>query len=154
MRAKSTISLVKDEKWEREVWNLLHKQYGIPKLPHYRFIRSGKKRIRILSKKAFGLVNQVPCVGPAGLYFGEYRPHAVRPSMDGAQLIGPYATKGVVTITIEQAKHWLQGESITTEEDGRGYVIVSDGHRFLGCGSLSNGTLLSFVPKVRRPNKQ
>lgn len=154
MRSKSTVNLIKDEKWEQEVWKLLHNQYGISQLPGYRLLRSGRKRIRIISEEAFKLVTQVPCAGPAGLYFGEYRPHVVRPSMDGAQLIGPHATKGVVTITKEQTARWLQGQSIETEDEQRGYVIVSDGRSFLGCGSLSNGTLLSFVPKVRRPNKQ
>ncbi len=154
MRSKSTVNLVVDDKWEKEVWGLLHHQYGVSQLPGYRLLRSGRKRIRIISEEAFKLVTQVPCAGPAGLYFGEYRPHAIRPSMDGAQLIGPYATKGVVIITKEQANNWLQGQSIEIKDDQHGYVIVSDGHRFLGCGSLSKGVLLSFVPKVRRPNKQ
>ncbi len=154
MKPQSTVTLGVDEKWEKEVWALLHHQYGVSGLPGYRLLRSGRKRIRIISQTAFELFTLVPCAGPAGLYFGEYRPHSIRPSMDGAQLIGPYATKGVVTITIEQAKTWLQGQSIKIPDAQHGYVIVSDGRRILGCGSLSSGILLSFVPKVRRPNIQ
>ncbi len=153
MKSKPTVSLIIDDEWEKSVWGLLHNQYGVSQFSGYRLLRSGRKRIRIISEAAFKLITQVPCAGPAGLYFGEYRPHVIRPSMDGAQLIGPYATKGVITITKEQTKNWLQGQSIETADEQRGYVIVSDGHRFLGCGSLSKGILLSFVPKVRRPNK-
>lgn len=152
MKSKSSTNLAIDEIWENEVWRILHNQYGVSQIPGYRLLRSGRKRIRIISEDAFKLINQVPCAGPAGLYFGEYRTHAVRPSMDGALLIGPYATKGVVTITQNQSTRWLQGETLEVEDEQRGYVIVSDGRRFLGCGSLSKGTLLSFVPKVRRPN--
>jgi NOL1/NOP2/fmu family ribosome biogenesis protein len=154
MQAKPAVSLVVDEKWEKKVWALLHNQYGMSQLPGSRLLRSGRKRIRIISEDAFQLIHQVQCAGPAGLYFGEYRPQVVRPSMDGAQLIGPYATKGVVTITQEQSHRWLQGEPVHVQDEQRGYVIVSDGRRFLGCGSLSKGTLLSFVPKVRRPLKE
>jgi NOL1/NOP2/fmu family ribosome biogenesis protein len=154
VKPKPTVNLVVDEDWELKVWALLYNQYGVTQLPGYRLLRSGQKRIRIISEAAFALVTQVPCAGPAGLYFGEYRPHVIRPSMDGAQLIGPHATKNVVTLTNEQGERWLQGSTIQIEDDRRGYVIVSNGRDYLGCGSLSNGVLLSFVPKVRRPNKQ
>ncbi|MFX1563520.1 MAG: hypothetical protein ACFFDP_09455, partial [Promethearchaeota archaeon] len=110
--------------------------------------------IRIISKDAFSLVFKVPCAGPAGLYFGEYSPNAVRLTMDGAQFIGSSATKQLVTLTNEQAKVWLQGESVKHEDERHGYVIVMHDGDILGCGSLSHGILHSFVPKIRRPKKQ
>lgn len=154
MTGKDSVKLVADDQWEQEVWNLLKAQFGIPRLPSYRLLRSGRKRIRIISKAAFSLVPKVPCAGPAGLYFGEYAPNAVRLTMDGAQLIGSYATKQLVTLTTEQAKAWLQGESIEYKDERHGYVIVIHNGDILGCGSLSRGVLHSFVPKVRRPKKQ
>jgi NOL1/NOP2/fmu family ribosome biogenesis protein len=152
--SKESVKLLADDQWEQEVWDFLKTQFGIPHLPGYRLLRSGQKRIRIISKAAFSLVPNVPCAGPAGLYFGEYLPHAIRLTMDGAQLIGSHATKQIVTLSMSQAKAWLQGESIEYKSDQHGYVIVKHNEDILGCGSLSHGILRSYVPKVRRPKKQ
>ena len=147
---KPSVKLVADDDWEEEVWQLLEKQYGVSRMPGARLIRSGKKRIRLISNEAFLQVFTVPCVGPAGLYIGEYSPRSVRLSMDGAILLGRTARKQFIELSAEQANVWLQGETIQMEVKEKGYVIVKHKDDILGCGSLSNGQLLSFVPKTRR----
>lgn len=143
--------LIIDEEWESHVWNLLFTQFGILKLKGFRFLQSGKKRIRLISEAASSLLTDVPYTGSTGLYVGEYSPRAVRLTMDGAMLLGQYATKQRIQLTAEQAKEWMQGKSINYENKQRGYVIVYHKEDILGCGSLSQGLLHSFVPKKRRP---
>jgi NOL1/NOP2/fmu family ribosome biogenesis protein len=146
-----TKSLTVDLEREAHVWQLLNQQFGIPKLSGYRFLKSGRKRIRLISEGAFNLLSSLPYTGTTGLYIGEYSPKAFRLSMDGAQLLGPYATKQIVKLNDDQAETWLQGESVNYEDKQRGYVIVVHNNTIIGCGSLSQGKLRSFVPKVRRP---
>jgi NOL1/NOP2/fmu family ribosome biogenesis protein len=146
----TTKPLTVDLERETHVWELLKNQFGIPKLPGYRFLKSGRKRIRLISEAAFDLLSQVPYTGTTGLYIGEYSPNAFRLSMDGAQLLGSHATKQRVTLTDDQAALWLQGESVNYKDEQRGYVIVVHNNTIIGCGSLSHGQLRSFVPKIRR----
>ena len=146
-----TKSLTIDLEREAHVWQLLRQQFGIPKLLGYRFLKSGRKRIRLISEEAFKLLSSLPYTGTTGLYVGEYSPNAFRLSMDGAQLLGPHATKQIVHLTDNQARAWLQGELINYEDEQRGYVIVVHNTTIIGCGSLSRGKLRSFVPKIRRP---
>ncbi len=146
-----TRSLTVDLEREAHVWKHLYNQFGIPKLDGYRFLKSGRKRIRLISEAAFNLLPELPYTGTSGLYIGEYSPNAFRLSMDGAQLLGPHATKQIVELNDEQAETWLQGESVNYENEQRGYVIVVHNTTIIGCGSLSYGKLRSFVPKIRRP---
>jgi NOL1/NOP2/fmu family ribosome biogenesis protein len=143
-------SLTIDPQREAYVWQHLFNQFGIPRIPGYRFLKSGRRRIRLISEMAFNTLDKLPYTGTTGLYVGEYSPTAFRLSMDGAHILGPYATKQIVKLTDEQAKVWLQGESVNYEDEQRGYVIVIHNETILGCGSLSKGKLRSFVPKIRR----
>lgn len=70
--------------------------------------------------------------------------------MDGAQLLGSLATKQVIELDDDQAETWLKGEPINYKAEHKGYVIVVNKGDILGCGSISEGVLHSFVPKVRR----
>ncbi|MFX0078375.1 MAG: hypothetical protein ACFE8O_03965 [Candidatus Hermodarchaeota archaeon] len=151
MRKPKFSPLIIDEEWESHVWDLLFTQFGIPKLKGYRLLQSGKKRIRLISEVAGTLLPDIPYTGSSGLYVGEYSPRAIRLTMDGAMLLGRYATKQIIHLTDEQAQEWMQGESINYENKQRGYVIVYHKEDILGCGSLSQGILHSFVPKTRRP---
>jgi NOL1/NOP2/fmu family ribosome biogenesis protein len=143
-------TLTVDLERETHVWQLLNRQFGIRKIAGYRLLKSGRKRIRLISEAAFNLLSQLPYTGTTGIYIGEYSPNAFRLSMDGAQLLGPYATKQKVELTDIQAQKWLQGESVNYEDKQRGYVIVLHDNTIIGCGSLSHGLLRSFVPKIRR----
>lgn len=150
MKQKYAAKLNADNDWETQIWKQLRTQFGISPLPGYRLLRSGKKRIRIISESAFEHFLLLPYTATAGLYLGEYSRNRVRLSMDGAQLLGPFATKNIVELDTEQATRWLQGESIIYEDKRRDYVIVMQSNDILGCGRLSNGILHSFVPKIRR----
>ena len=153
MSKSKQVSLRIDQEWETHVWELLYTQFGIPQLPGYRFLKSGRKRIRLITEAALNHLTDVPFTGTTGMYVGEYSPRAIRLSMDGAQILGRHASKRIIELTDEQTNYWLQGESINFKDEMRGYVIVTHNDDILGCGSLSQGLLHSFVPKVRRPKK-
>ena len=143
-----------DEQWEAEMWRLIGAQFGVTPLPGYKLFQSGRHRIRIISEAAYQLRHLARKVELAGLYLGELGPNGFRLSLDGAQLLGPRATKQVVSLTSAQAEAWLGGESVDIEDSRSGYVIVRHESDILGCGSLSGGRLHNFLPKDRRPQKQ
>jgi NOL1/NOP2/fmu family ribosome biogenesis protein len=152
--SKSALHIEGNEQWEAEMWRLIGTQFGVNPLPGYRLLRSGKRRIRIVSEEAYQLVRLIPKPEVAGLYLGELGPSGIRLSLDGSQLIGPHATKQIVSLTPAQAEAWLRGESIDIKDSHRGYVIVRHQSDILGCGSLFGGRLHNFLPKDRRPQKQ
>lgn len=143
-----------NEQWEAEMWRLIRTQFGVNPLPGYRLVRSGQRRIRLVTQAAYQLIPLLPKPEVIGLYLGELGPSGIRLSLDGSQLIGPHATRQVVSLTSDQAEAWLRGETIGIEDSCRGYVIVRHQSDFLGCGSLSGGRLHNFLPKDRRPQKQ
>ena len=143
-----------DEQWEAEMWRLMGTQFGVNPLPGCRLLRSGQHRIRLVSLEAYQLMRLIPKPEVAGLYLGELGPSGIRLSLDGSQLLGPHATKQVISLTSGQAEAWLKGETIDVEDRCRGYVIVRHQSDILGCGSLSGGRLHNFLPKDRRPQKQ
>lgn len=143
-----------DEEWEAETWQLISTQFGVSPLPGYRLIPSGRHRIRIISDAAHELTRLAPRVELAGLYLGEIGPRGIRLSLDGAQLLGPHATKRIVSLSPGQTKAWLRGEAVDVDDSRSGFVIVRDELDILGCGRLSAGRLQNFLPKDRRPQKQ
>jgi NOL1/NOP2/fmu family ribosome biogenesis protein len=151
---ETALRLGVDGQWEAEMWRLIEAQFGVASLPGYRLLRSGRYRIRIISEAAYQLTCLTPGFELAGLYLGEFGIGGIRLSLDGAQLIGPHATRQVVSLTSAQAEAWLRGESIDVEDRRSGYVVVRHQSDILGCGNLSRGRLHNFLPKDRRPQKQ
>ena len=104
----------------------------------------------MVSEAVYKLLAQQSFAGPVGLYIGEYNPRVIRLSMDGAQLLGPMATKNIIELDDNQAQTWLQGKPMNYKAKYKGYVIIVNQGDILGCGRLSEGVLYSYVPKVRR----
>jgi NOL1/NOP2/fmu family ribosome biogenesis protein len=93
-------------------------------------------------------------INSLGLYIGELRNNELRLSIEGSQLIGPTAAKNVIKINKTQLSQWLRGEDFDIgdmENIGSScYVILKHQKDFVGCGKISNGNVLNFVPKTRR----
>ncbi len=83
-----------------------------------------------------------------GLYIGEFKNKKFRPSIEGAQLIGPHAKKGIVDVSIEERDRWMKGEDL--KSDAKGYVLLRSNDQFIGCGAAKEGSIKNFVPKARR----
>ena len=72
----------------------------------------------------------------------------IRLSIEGSQLVGPYADRNVVEIT--DARKWLRGEEILTDYQSSMYIIVKCGEDFMGSGKIVNGRLKNYISKTRR----
>jgi len=90
-------------------------------------------------------------INTIGCYFGEYKGGDLRLSIEGAQMIGPHATKNIVEIDRPETEQWMKGEMVVKETGLSGFVLIKHGKDFIGCGKITgDGRILNFVPKTRR----
>ena len=126
---------------------LLKKQFGIDKEDFYKleleFEERGKHRIYAYKKCDINVEFY-----HYGVYFGTLEKDGLRLSIEGSDIIGRIAKKGVIEIDDERAIRWLKGEDI--EANVKGYAIVKWGNYFLGCGKGNGKILRNYVPKERR----
>jgi len=132
-------------------FKLIEQQYG--KIPasfdKLAFIR-GKERIFVITRDV-GLVDAKNLrINSIGLYIAEVKDDQLRLSIEGAQLVGPSATKNVYELSEEQLKEWFKGNDIKVEGDYDGFVILKHGNDYVGSGKYKEGFILNFVPKARR----
>ena len=133
----------------REIAAAAKQQWGSDALQSCAMLRKGDD-IFIVSRSIEAVPLDALRVNALGLYIGEFRNSALRLSMEGAQLIGPSATKNVVDVSLLQRDAWLRGSDIETVTAATGFVILRCGKDFLGCGAVKNGKILNFIPKARR----
>lgn len=93
-----------------------------------------------------------------GLYFATSVPPGVlRLTIDGAQIIGPYADSQVYDLDDEQTKEWIRGHDLEIADDINGWLILrhksSKGTDYLGCGKVvhkeENICIHNYIPKTR-----
>ena len=134
----------------KAIRQLIEKNWGFSEKLEYAFLQSGKDRVYIVSRDIAKLDFEKLHLNSAGLYIAEVKDEQIRLSIEGAQLIGPKATKNVVELSEDEVKQWIKGSDIKKEGDWEGFVIVKYGNDYLGSGKYKEGMILNFVPKVRR----
>tara|TARA_Y100000310_G_scaffold345838_1_gene470964 strand:- start:12397 stop:12834 length:438 start_codon:yes stop_codon:yes gene_type:complete len=134
----------------KPMYSLLKSQFGFDEKMEYAFLKTEKDKIYAVNKEVFELDLKKLNVSSLGIYFGELRNDELRLSIEGSQIIGPKATKGVVIV--KDHKEWLQGHDIEYTGKEKGFVIIKSGSDYMGCGKVNNGNVLNFVGKVRRLN--
>ncbi|MBD3318993.1 hypothetical protein GF342_03730 [Candidatus Woesearchaeota archaeon] len=139
----------------KKMFELLKKQWGCKLsdlLKEFSVILTEKKKIYILRRECDELPARI--INSAGLYIANVRDEQVRLSIEGSQLLGPRAIKNVVTLSDEQAYHWIRGQDLPLDASGSGFQIVrhlvGSSIDFMGCGHLKDGVLSNYVPKTRR----
>ncbi len=112
-----------------------------------------------------------------GMYFAAIHKTSLRLSVEASQIIGMIAKKNVLELTDGQMQQWLEGKDIENINNGSscctdnsadnvfctankennsyencasGFVILSRGSLFLGCGKIKPNRLINFYPKARR----
>ena len=135
----------------KEFFRLIEKQYG--KVPEHfeklAFIR-GKENIYTITKDV-GMIDMKNLrINSIGLYIAEVKNGQLRLSIEGAQLIGPTATKNVCELSEEQLKEWFKGNDLKMEGTYEGFVILKNGTDYVGSGKYKEGLIMNFVPKARR----
>jgi NOL1/NOP2/fmu family ribosome biogenesis protein len=95
-------------------------------------------------------------IDKAGLYIGAVMPDGIRLSLEGCQLVGPYAKKNVLAIDDAHLEPWAKGEDfdLSGEEikqvEKDGFYIIKHGNDFLGCAKIRKGIAHNLVSKSRR----
>ena len=150
-------------KERKQVLKLIGQQWGdISKdvFSDLAFLLSPKNKIYVVNKD-FALIDEKKLrVNSLGLYFGEIMKEEIRLSIEGSQLIGPYAKKNIVELNEEETKEWIKGEDLKKEDikGVSGFVLIKSKNKktgkydFIGTGKFKEkeNKILNFVPKVRR----
>ena len=135
----------------KNFFKLITNQYGeVPdNFKKLAFIQ-GKEKIYIITRDIEQIDLEVIRINSLGLYIAEVKNEQLRLSIEGAQLIGPNATKNVCEINKEQLKKWFKGDDIDVDKEYEGFAIIKHENDYLGSGKYKEGMILNFVPKARR----
>lgn len=133
---------------ERQIGKLLEKQYGAQPALDYVFLSSKSGRLYVAARQAVEFLEHLRA-DSVGLYFGRITGHSIRLSIEGSQLVGPHAKKGVARIGEAEKFQWMMGESLPNNSGEEGYVVVASGSDFLGSAKASR-MLLNHYSKSRR----
>ncbi len=113
-------------------------------------VRSSKDKLYLITKDAEKLNLHKIRLSSVGLYIAEHKKDQIRLSIEGAQLIGPRASKNIMDVDKDTIARWLKGFDIDADKEYSGFVIVRHGTDFCGSGKHKDGIILNFVPKPRR----
>ncbi len=147
------MELVLGSRDKRDLFALFEEQWAIEiprELRDEVWIKNNDERIFLCTRAIAALPIDRMRAERAGIYLGAIQRHELRLSVEGSQLFGPLARKNIVDLTREEAFRWLKGEDIVRESDSKAFVLVRHKSDFLGCGKLSEGKLINYVPKERR----
>ena len=141
-----------NSKEAKHILNLIKEQWGCDFPKDYTFLQREDDKVFISNKDLAVVDFSKLRVNTFGMYFAEVRHGEIRLSIEGAQLVGPNASKNVIEVTPEIEKQWFAGEDLESETDCTGFVILRAGNDYLGSGKVKEGKILNFMPKTRRLN--
>ena len=141
-----------NSKQKKELLKVIEEQWGCrPKfLEESVFLLSSKENLYLVNRDIERIDMQRLRVDSVGLYIGEYKTNSLRLSIEGSQLIGPHAKTNIFELDKAMLEKWLKGFDIAIEQENTGFLIMKYKNDFVGCGKIKNGSLLNFVPKIRR----
>lgn len=127
-------------------------QYGISSLKiNYIFLKNNENKIFVINKNLKNVNLENIRINSIGLYFCRLE-NELRLTIEGSQIIGPFAKKNVIDIDEEQSNEWLAGNDLENirEHYDETFVIIRNKKDFIGTGKYKDGKILNFVPKDRR----
>jgi NOL1/NOP2/fmu family ribosome biogenesis protein len=72
-------------------------------------------------------------------------------SLEGAQLLGPQASKNIIELDLEERNAWFRGEELEADESFNGqYVLLKSGNDFCGVGRVKNEKIMNYLSKSRK----
>lgn len=86
-----------------------------------------------------------------GTHIGDLNDGRLILTIQGAQIIGPFCSKNIIEFSKENARRYLKGEDIDTEQNDGVYLLKCDDD-FIGCGIVRSGTILNTIERARRIN--
>ena len=142
--------MIQNTREKKEIIKALEKEYGFTKKLDYVFLRNKEDKIYIISRDIEKLDLNKLRINSIGSYFGELRNGEIRLSIEGAQIIGPKATKNVIELNEEKIEEWFKGFDVDYESDYKGFVIIKNNNDYYGSGKLKENKILNYIPKIRR----
>jgi NOL1/NOP2/fmu family ribosome biogenesis protein len=153
-----------NSKARKQLMQVLFEHYGYPtetsQIPYAFMLHTKEMKLFCISLDVAHVPIEDLRINSMGLYFGEYSDNQdeIRLTIEGSQMIGPHATKNVVTLTDEEIKVWLTGQpfAITDALAGQlsnvdSYMLIKNNKGdFFGSGRIKGSEILNFVPKIRR----
>ena len=133
----------------KEILRRIEEQWGAKMDMEYGFIQNNKNKVNIVNKDIGNIDLEKLRINSFGLYFCELE-RGIRLSIEGSQIVGPHATKNILEVSREDAKHWLLGEDIPCDQEFEGFVIIKSENDYFGAGKASKGKILNYVGKERR----
>lgn len=135
----------------KSIKKAIKKQWNADVELDYAFLMNEKGKIFIVNRKIGSMDFSKLNINNLGLYFGELKVTDLRLSIEGSQMIGPFARKNIISIDNKQAEEWMQGDDIDVKnKDVQGFIIIKHSKDFLGSGKHKKGRILNYVPKERR----
>jgi len=139
-----------NKKEVKNILSIIKKQWDAEPKLDYAFLMNKKGKLYIAKKELFDIDQEKIRIDSMGLYFGTMKNGELRLSIEGSQIVGPYAKRNIVELKKRENISWLRGEDISMNPEHAGYIFVSHSGDFLGCGKISQGFLKNFYPKSRR----
>lgn len=137
----------------KEILAMIKEHYDAePDLDYVFILNESDNKIYITNRDLEKIDLEKIRINLIGLYIAEINHGFIRLSIEGSQLIGPYAKKNILELDEKQMKAWMRGEDLDATGDYSGFVIIKYGNDFLGSGKYSNGRILNYVNKARRVN--
>lgn len=133
----------------KEIDKHIQEQFGCALALKGAFFKSPKNKIYFADKHVGDVDWTKLKVNSIGMYFGHLK-YGFRLSIEGAQLIGKNAKKGVVVLDEQEKDDWMSGIDLDKDIKDKGFVLIKHGKDFLGCGKAVEGKILNYVPKIRR----
>ncbi len=148
-----------NSKERKRVLEQLEAQFGLDPsfLKKYAFLLQETKQ-RLYLANANIVEEDLESLRPdaLGLYFGTLIPNnEIRLTIEGGQLLGPFATKNVLELDDEQFRHWIRGNALDLATEQRGFLLLKHNNDYCGCGKPvldeKHGTvsLHNYIPKTR-----
>lgn len=143
-----------NSKEKKKILKVLEENYGFTDKLDYIFLLKEKKgKIYLLNKEFEDIDLEELKVDSLGLYLGALLDNnKIRLSIEGCQLIGPFAKKNVFEINDALHKLWIRGYNLEVNPEMNGFIIIKHNKDFIGCGKFvfEEGQIHNYIPKARR----
>lgn len=142
-----TVMNVKDRK---NLQRAVSDQFGVASLPDQEYVVSNKEKVYMVSPGLRATKWESLRIDRVGVYIGKWYADGFRPSVEGASVLGPRASKNIVELGKQGLMGWFKGRDVDTMYDDTRFVIVKYDEDWLGGAKMQEGTLLNGVSKARK----
>jgi len=134
----------------KQILDIIKRQWNADFKPVHAFLMNNKSKIFIINRDVSKIDLSKLRVNNIGMYFGEIVNDELRLSIEGSQLVGLTAKKGIIELNEKEARGYLKGEEIDKKTKEKGFLIIKHNNDFLGTGKSNGEKIFNYTPKERR----